>query len=370
MGEALILLAVGLLAFANGANDNFKGVATIYGSGAAGYRAALGWATVATLAGSLLALAIASRLVEAFSGKGLVADSLVGSPGFLGAVAVGAAAAVLLATRLGLPVSTTHALVGALVGAGLVAAGGQVHLAELGSSFLLPLALGPVLAMALTGATYPLAHRARRALAIERETCVCVGGEWRPIRPEPGGTATALPVLTLATGTTASCAERYRGAVVGVSAEGAVRAVHLLSSGAVSFARGLNDTPKIVALLIGAGALGASASTGAVATAIAVGGLLGARRVAETMSHRVTALSPGQGLVSNLSAAALVVVASRYGLPVSTTHVTNGGLFAIGALAGTACWRTIGAILAAWLTTLPLAAALGAFAYPLSSALL
>jgi inorganic phosphate transporter, PiT family len=247
---------------------------------------------------------------------------------------------------------------------------GHVQFAQLGSSFLLPLAAGPVLAMALTGAVYPLARGARRALAIERETCVCVGGEWRPVGPEPGGTATALPVLTVATGTTAYCAERYQGAVVGVSANAAVRAVHLLSAGAVSFARGLNDTPKIVALLVGAGALGARVSIGAVAAAIAVGGLLGARRVAETMSHKVTSLSPGQGLVSNLSAAALVATASRYGLPVSTPHVTNGGLFAIGALTRTGRWSTIAAILTAWVTTLPLAAALGALAYPLSSAVL
>ena len=127
-----------------------------------------------------------------------------------------------------------------------------------------------------------------------------------------------------------------------------------------SRSRGLNDTPKIAALVIGAGAVGANVSIWAIGVAIAIGGLLGARRVAETMSHRITSLTRGQGLVSNLSAAVLVTVASRYGLPVSTTHVTNGGLFAIGAETGEAHWDTIGRILLAWVTTLPSGAALAA----------
>ncbi|HEY8506586.1 MAG TPA: inorganic phosphate transporter, partial [Gemmataceae bacterium] len=128
----LIFLAVVFLAYTNGANDNFKGVATLFGSGTARYRTALLWATLTTLAGSLLALHFASGLVETFKGKGLVPDAITGSPRFLLAVSFGAAATVLLATRLGMPVSTTHALTGALVGAGTLAAEGGVRLAALG----------------------------------------------------------------------------------------------------------------------------------------------------------------------------------------------------------------------------------------------
>src|SRR6185436_11385527 len=68
----VLALAVVFLAYTNGANDNFKGVATLFGSGTAKYRTALAWATVTTLAGSLLALYLAAGLVDAFSGKGLV----------------------------------------------------------------------------------------------------------------------------------------------------------------------------------------------------------------------------------------------------------------------------------------------------------
>ena len=101
----------------------------------------------------------------------------------------------------------------------------------------------------------------------------------------------------------------------------------------------------------------------AVGAAMAVGGILGARKVAETLSHRITKLSPGQGFVANLGTAVLVLAASRFGLPVSTTHVATGGLFGVGLVTGQARWKTMASILAAWITTLPLAAALGGLAF-------
>src|SRR5205807_7608926 len=157
---ALIVLAVLFVAYSNGANDNFKGVATLYGSGTCSYRQALAWATITTLAGSLLALYLAGGLVGSFKGKGLVPDGVSRQPAFLLAASLGAALTVLLATWTGLPVSTTHALTGGLVGAGLLAAG-DVHLGALGTSFVLPLLFGPVIALVLTLLLYPLFRWAR-----------------------------------------------------------------------------------------------------------------------------------------------------------------------------------------------------------------
>src|SRR5947209_4994334 len=117
---AFVLLSVLFVAYANGANDNFKGVATLFGSGTAGYRTALAWGTLTTFAGSVTAVLLSSQLVAKFSGKGLVPDALIGSPHFVGAVAISAAATVILATLFSFPISTTHALTGALVGAGMV----------------------------------------------------------------------------------------------------------------------------------------------------------------------------------------------------------------------------------------------------------
>src|SRR5207244_12379166 len=119
---AAILAAVLFLAYANGANDNFKGVATLFGSGTARYRSALVWATVTTLAGSVCALLFANSLVETFQGRGLVPDEVAAQPAFLLAVSCGAALTVLLAACIGMPISTTHALTGGLIGAGLMAA--------------------------------------------------------------------------------------------------------------------------------------------------------------------------------------------------------------------------------------------------------
>ena len=117
---ALIAFVGLLLAYANGANDNFKGVATLFGSGTADYRRALIWATITTALGSVTALVLARGLLQSFTGKGLVSPATVGDPSFPAAVALAAGLTVLLATRLGFPVSTTHALIGAMVGAGAV----------------------------------------------------------------------------------------------------------------------------------------------------------------------------------------------------------------------------------------------------------
>ncbi len=138
MALVVIVMAVLFVAYTNGANDNFKGVATLFGSGACTYRQALVWATVTTLAGSLLALYLAGGLVKAFSGSGLVPDAVTHQTAFLLAVSLGAALTVLLATATGLPVSTTHALTGGLVGAGLLAAAGDVHFDALGMKFVVP----------------------------------------------------------------------------------------------------------------------------------------------------------------------------------------------------------------------------------------
>ena len=115
---ALLLATALALAYANGANDNFKATATLYGSGAAGYPEARRLATLAQLCGSAASVVLAGALLEAFGGKGLVPAEVVGDPRFLVAVGAGAAATVLLATRVGLPISTTHALVGGLTGCG------------------------------------------------------------------------------------------------------------------------------------------------------------------------------------------------------------------------------------------------------------
>ena len=355
---AFLLAAVLFVAYANGANDNFKGVATLFGSGASGYRGALSWGTLTTFAGSVAALLLSDQLVSRFSGKGLVPDALVGSPDFVGAVALGAALTVFLATMFSFPISTTHALTGALVGAGLVQARGDVHFSVLGAAFFLPLVASPLAAMVLAGLLYPAAHWLRVRARIRRETCVCLNREWVPVAMAPGGSAAvAQAKLEIATRQ-----ERYQGTVFSVTAHGVLDGAHYLSAGAVSFARGLNDTPKIVALLVAVQAMNVRGGLVLVGLAMGLGAVLQAHRVAETMSHRITRMNHGQAFSANLVTAALVILASRFGLPVSTTHVSCGSLFGIGAVTRQAQWKTIGALFLAWVVTLPAAAILAAIA--------
>lgn len=360
----LVIIAGLLLAYANGANDNFKGVATLFGSGTTDYKRALLWATVTTFIGSLTAVFLAGSLLKSFSGKGLVDNSLVSQTEYTTAVALGAGLTVLLATRVGMPISTTHSLVGALVGAGL-AAGSSINLSQLGGSFFLSLLISPPLAIIAAGSIYPLFRRTRMSLGIFADTCLCVGNEVVETVTAGGMTAALQRAdqLSIRLDDTVTCRNRYHGNVLGIEAGVLLDSLHFLSAGAVSFARGLNDTPKIAALLLVAPMLGGFAGTAFVGVMMAIGGLLNARRVAEVMSQKITPMNHGQGFTANLMTSAIVIGASRLGVPVSTTHVSCGALFGIGAVTGQARWRTIGIILLAWVTTLPVGAALGAVSY-------
>jgi PiT family inorganic phosphate transporter len=360
----LVVLAVLFLSYSNGANDNFKGVATLFGSGTASYGRALAWATATTLAGSLLALALAQGLIDKFKGKGLVPDAVIAQPAFVLAVALGAALTVILATYVGLPVSTTHALTGGLVGAGLMAAATEVKFTSLGTSFVLPLLFSPVVALSATVLVYPLFRWARRRMGVTRVSCVCVGTTFEEVSPQSDGSLMLVRTSTvLAVDEAKTCVERYQGRVLALQAGPVLDGLHYLSGGAVGFARGLNDTPKIVALLLAAQALEPTLGMVLVAVVMAVGGLVNARRVAETMSRKITGMNPGQGFTANLVTATLVICASRFGLPVSTTHVSVGSLFGIGLINRSARWKMILSILLAWVTTMPLGAVLAAGVY-------
>ena len=96
---------------------------------------------------------------------------------------------------------------------------------------------------------------------------------------------------------------------------------------------------------------------------IALGGLLDAEHVAETLGKKVTGMNPGQGFAASLATAGLVTTASFHSLPVSTTHVSVGSLLGIGVTTGQAKWRKVLEILLAWVSTVPCGAALAAISY-------
>ncbi len=365
MISLLLFVMVVFLGYANGANDNFKGVASIYGSKTASYRVSLIWATATTALGSAFSFILANGLLQQFSGKRIVPENLAGAEHFLLAVAVGAAATVGIATLVGFPISTTHGLTGAILGAGFVAVGGQVNIAALQTSFVMPLLLSPFLAVIVAAGIYSIAHFYRLRTGITSETCVCIGNEYVPITV--GGSSLAFrsdePNLTVAVDSTMNCIDRYEGNLLGISFQKLIDRGHFLSAGTVSFARGLNDTPKIAALLLAAQTANLKFGWVLIGGAMAVGGWLNARKVAEKMSNEIMTMNAGQAFSANAGTGMLVILASVFGFPVSTTHVSVGSLFGVGLVTGKANPGVVISIVLAWVITLPCAALLAGIAY-------
>jgi PiT family inorganic phosphate transporter len=365
---ALIIFAATLfVAYANGANDNFKGVATLFGSATTDYRRALWWATVTTPAGSITAFFLATRMISIFQGQGLAPGFVLQSHAFVSSVILGTALTVMFATKIGMPVSTTHGLTGALLGSGFLAVGFQISFATLLHSFVLPLLTSPFLAIGVAAAVCPVFSRALRSSGLTGDNCLCVASQAGSAAVTPAGVTIleSTPGLRVIVERQSVCAQPTSGALLGVEATKLLDLAHFLSAGAVSFARGLNDTPKIVALGLALSVLEPVWSIACVAAAMSLGGLVHSRKIAETVSKRITSMDPEQGLLANLVTSTLVICASKWGLPVSTTHVSCGALFGIGMANGQARWQVIRTILLAWLLTLPTAAMISAVCYGL-----
>lgn len=307
------------LAFANGANDISKSIATLVGSGESGYRKAVVVTSLAVAAGAVLASAWAVKMTLLFT-SGMLAPQVQLNQTFALAILGGAVGWVLLAARLGLPVSTTHAIVGATVLTGVYAFGfGEVLWGSVLRKVALPLLLSPLAAF---------------------------GGSWLAFR--------FLDWL---------CRRKYC-----LNCHWA----HWASAVSSGFARGLNDTPKIAALGFFFYAVLDPAATVAprwfflvLAAANAAGGIVMGLRVTETLAHKVTKMDHLEGFAANLASTALVVGTALQGYPVSTTHVSGSAIMAIGLRGGGAGLNmaAVGRIAAAWLVTVPTAGALGVAVY-------
>ncbi len=357
--SALALLTISL-GFANGSNDVSKGIATLVGSGISSFRRAVAWGTFWTVAGGLLAAFASQGLVATFSGKGFLARPEEGAA-FLASVTLGATGWVIFASKTGLPVSTTHAITGALAGAAVAGQGASaLHWLYFARKTVLPLGVSPLVSIALVYAMFPLM---RRGLARVDAYCVCLERQFAVL---PAGAASMGVVL--AEGPVVALEEDCGVSPAVTSRLNVLDGLHWLSSAATSFARGLNDTPKIVALgIIASAALGVSGVSlyALVAVAMGVGSILGGFRVTETLASRVTRMSAAEGFSANLVTTLLVGAASLAALPVSTTHVSSSAIVGIGLHrdARTVNWKTVREMLLAWIVTLPVAALVGAGAY-------
>lgn len=340
----ILFFATCFLAYTNGANDNFKGVATLFGSGITDFKKAIIWATISTMIGSIAAIFLAQELVKNFSGKGLLSDHLIQSPSFAIAIALGAAITVFGATKIGMPISTTHSLVGALFGSGVVAIGNEFNYEKLVDTFLVPLIVSPLMAAVASFLAYIILNNLRKRINLKKERIISSNGYWQQ-------------------------QENYLGTFLGIKIQKIIDSLHYLSSGIVSFARGLNDTPKIVGLLIVLEFLKLEWSMLIIAMTMALGGLINSKKVGEVMSKKITPMNSGQGLTANLITGLLVTTASIHGLPVSTTHVSVGSILGIGFKTKKANPKIISNILLSWLLTLPIAALFSGFIYYLIASL-
>jgi inorganic phosphate transporter, PiT family len=363
-----VVLAGALVAYFNGANDVSKGIATLVGSGLTNYRRAILWGTVCTALGALSGGVLANAMVQTF-GKGLLANGTV--PTFAAALAtiLGASVWVAIATRTGMPVSTTHAIVGSVVGVAALAYGLHgVKWSSLLGKIALPLLLSPVLALAFTLTAIWVIRSVQRRFSSEAD-CVCATLELCPVPAAIAmdGTAStelSLPSLGLKVAVEEECVADRR-AFLGISAH----RLHWFTSGATSFARGMNDAPKMVAIVLAAAILHGNyqirpAAFALVTLGMVAGSWMAGRRVTRVLAEKITPMDHWEGFLANAVTATLVMPAAAFGLPMSTTHVASGSIMGIGLQNRTAInWRTVREMLLAWVVTLPVAGLLGILIY-------
>jgi len=224
------------LAYFNGANDVSKGISTLVGSGVTNYRRAVAWGTVWTGTGAGLAALTANAMLQTFNsvshGTGLH-TSVIAIATMSGAILW-----IAFATFKGLPVSTTHAIVGAITAVAIFNGGlHQVDWRVLAGRIGIPMLVSPILALALTSGIL----KTWRALVPAIETdCLCAENQPGLGSVSPGGATLQSPIISMRFNCCSSATQTTTGFTIGH--------LHWLTSGLVSFARGLNDAPKIAVL--------------------------------------------------------------------------------------------------------------------------
>jgi len=358
------------VAYLNGANDVSKGIATLAGSGVTNYRRAILWGTLWTGIGALASSVLSRAMIGTFGASLLREGS---KPTFDGAFAalLGAAACVGIATLLGLPVSTTHAIVGSVAGVYSFSLGfSGISWGAVEGRIVLPLLVSPFLVLILVEAILGYERLARRRLAKFPE-CVCFDVEpaalGAPLAVEGSSLAVSQTAarLEIMVGSEEECAAARPSAFRVTSTQ-----LHWLTSGATSFARALNDTPKILALVLMTAALSAGTPFGKnlasamVAFRMVAGSWMAGRRVTRVLAEKVTPMDHTEGFIANLVTAGLVGPGAALGLPMSTTHVSSGAIIGVGVpKKADLNWRTVQSMMLAWIVTMPLAAILGVTAF-------
>jgi inorganic phosphate transporter, PiT family len=306
--------------FTNGFHDTANAVATSISTRAMGPRTAVTLAAALNFVGAFLSLAVAATIASG------IVDADIITPQIVFAGLIGAIAWNLATWYFGLPSSSSHALIGGMVGATFAAVGADgVFFDGLLEKVVIPALVAPVLAMVVAGLGILFAYR-------------IVG------RQHPGTVS--------------------RGFRLG----------QIISGSLFSLSHGTNDAQKTMGImflaLVANGNLQPSDDVPtwvivSAATAIALGTYVGGWRIIRTMGSRIIKMDPAQGFAAQGAGAAVILSASHVGFPLSTTHVISGGIMGAGAAKRFSAvrWGVAGNIVIAWVLTLPAAASVGALTY-------
>jgi PiT family inorganic phosphate transporter len=325
--EIILVIVVGTaLAFdlTNGFHDTANVVATAISTRAISPRAAVSLAALLNFAGAFISLKVAATVGKGFVASGAVSTTVVFA-GLIGAIAWN-----LMTWYYGLPSSSSHALIGGLVGS-VIAAKGFTSVSGSGllGKLIVPAVVAPIVAFLVAGLAIMVIYR--------------IVGRLRPGSVNRG-----------------------------------FRAGQLISSGLLSLSHGTNDAQKTMGVItLALIAHGDIAVKGfhvpdwvviSAASAIALGTFSGGWRIIRTMGTRIIKMDPAQGFAAQGAGAAVILAASSVGYPLSTTHVISGGIMGAGAAKRLSAvrWGVAGNIVAAWVLTLPAAALIGGVTYGIS----
>ncbi|HEY1793278.1 MAG TPA: inorganic phosphate transporter [Opitutaceae bacterium] len=332
---AIVLLAALVFAFINGFHDTANAIATVVSTKVLTPRLAVAWASIWNLAGSLMGTAVATTI-----GKGLVDTGAVNMPVILCAL-VAAIIWGLLTWWLGIPSSSSHALVGGLCGATVAGAGGDWSVLRW-STGLWPKVVLPMLISPVAGFVFGFAFMALMLVAL------------RGLRPRTVSTFFGKAQLASAGfmgfSHGSNDAQKTMG-VVTLTLYTATRQGLFASLPAwAGFMRvpEFNSVPKWIVV--------------ACAVAMAAGTAGGGMRIIKTMGQKLVKLQPVHGFAAETVASAVIYGASLFGIPVSTTHVISTSIMGVGATKRLSAvkWGIVGKIVWAWVLTLPVTAVLGA----------
>jgi PiT family inorganic phosphate transporter len=333
MGSDLILVIVIVTAagfdFTNGFHDTANAVATSIATGALKPRVAVGMSAILNLVGAFLSISVAATIA-----KGIINPALIkGNTGMLIVLAalVGAILWNLVTWYFTLPSSSSHALIGGVIGATIAAAGTKaVSFHALVQTVLAPAVLSPFIALIVALIGTFLAYRLIRLLA---EDFARKGYRY--------GQIGSAALVSLAHGT--NDAQKTMGVItLALIADGKISAAHFY-------------VPFWVKLIC--------------AAAIASGTFIGGWRIINTMGNRITPIESPQGFAAEAASGATILASSYYGYPLSTTQVVSGGIIGagLGKKLASIHWGVAGQMVGAWVLTIPSAGLIGAGAWEITN---